>query len=148
MFKHILVATDGTALSSGAVTLAAQLAHRFGAKLTVVNARASFLPAYPDWTCGYAPMMAQDEFDNAMKAGSEEILVRASGIAARQNAECNTVSVASQAPWRAILDCADAQGCDAIVMASHGRKGLEGLVLGSETHKVLTHSQLPVLVTH
>ena len=147
MFKHILAATDGTARSSEAVTLAARLARALGAKLTVVNAREPFLPMYPDWGGGYAPMIAQDDFDRAVKAGSEEILAGAKRLAAVEKVECQTVSVASDLPWRAILDCAADQGCDAIVMASHGRKGIEGMMLGSETHKVLIHSSLPVLVT-
>lgn len=147
MFKHILVATDGSALSSAAVTVAARFAQALGAKLTAVNARQPFLPAYPDWTCGYAPMIAQDDFDKATKAASEELLAGAVRLAAAQKVECKAVSIASEVPWRAILDCAAEQGCDVIVMASHGRKGVEGLVLGSETHKVLTHSTLPVLVT-
>ena len=147
MFKHILAATDGTARSRDAVVTAARLAHAVGAKLTLVNAREPYLPAYPDWTCGYGPMIAQDEFDKAVKAGSEEILAAGKRLAAAEKVDCTTVSVASQVPWRTIIDCATANGCDAIVMASHGRKGVEGLVLGSETHKVLVHSTLPVLVT-
>ena len=147
MFKHMLVATDGTARSSEAVTLAARLARALGAKLTVVNAREPFLPMYPDWGAGYAPMIAQDDFDRAVKAGSEEILAGAKRLATAEKIECRTLSVASELPWRAILDCAVDNGCDAIVMASHGRKGIEGMMLGSETHKVLIHSSLPVLVT-
>jgi len=147
MFKHILAATDGSALSSSAVMLAARLAHDEGAKLTLVNARQPFVPIYPDWSMGYGPPIDPDEFEKAVKAGSEEILAGAKRLAEGANVECRTVSVASELPWRAILDCAAREGCDAIVMASHGRKGLEGLVLGSETHKVLTHSTLPVLVT-
>lgn len=147
MFKHILVATDGSGLSSAAVSLAARLAGALGAKLTAVNARQPFLPAYPDWTCGYAPMIAQGDFDKATRAASEELLAGAVRLAAAQKVECKPVSIACDVPWRAILDCAADEGCDAIVMASHGRRGVEGLVLGSETHKVLTHSALPVLVT-
>ena len=146
MFKHILAATDGTTRSSEAVTLAAQLAHGLGAKLTVVNAREPFLPIYPDWGGGYVPMIDQEEFDRAVKAGSQEILEGARRLADAQGVVCETVSIASQLPWRAILDCAADRGCDAIVMASHGRGGLGGLILGSETTRVLASSRIPVLV--
>ena len=93
------------------------------------------------------PPLDQEEFDKAVKTASEEILAGARRLAAGERVDCSTVSIASDIPWQAIIDCAAREHCDAIVMASHGRKGVEALLLGSETYKVLTHSKLPVVVT-
>ena len=146
MFKHILAATDGSDLSSAAVATAARLARSLGAKLTLVNVREPFVPAYTDWS-GFAPMIDPDVFDKAALAASEKTLVAAKALAAVEKVDCDIASITALAPWRGILECAKEYGCDAIVMASHGRHGIGALVLGSETQKVLTHSTLPVLVT-
>ncbi len=143
MFKHILAATDGSDISSNAIAMAARLAHTMGARLTVLNTREPFV----DWS-GYAPMVISPEaFEKATQAASREILEDARRLAKGEGADCDTVCVVSNTPWRSILDCAKTQDCDAIVMASHGRRGIEGVMMGSETQKVLTHSTVPVLVT-
>ena len=146
MFKHILVSTDGSALSANAVRTAAQLAKSLGARLTALHAHLAFLPVYPDWT-GLAPIMTDADFQAAMKRDSAERLAMAAQVASGEGVQCERVSVAAELPWRGIIDKARELGCDLVVMASHGRTGVDAMLLGSETTKVLTHSSIPVLVT-
>src|SRR5690606_2241563 len=75
-----------------------------------------------------------------------EILDRSAAAARAHGVECDTLSKVNDLPYEAIIETADDKGCDLIYMASHGRRGLVGLLLGSETQKVLTHSTIPVLV--
>lgn len=145
MFKHILVATDGSKLSDKAVATAIALAKPLKAKLTAFYAAPEMpLPVYSEGVV-FQPM-SRKEYVAAMDkeaAGIFEPLVaraKTAGIA------CATAHSISGAPWEAILAAAKKAKCDAIVMASHGRRGLESLLLGSETLKVLTHSKTPVLV--
>jgi nucleotide-binding universal stress UspA family protein len=80
------------------------------------------------------------------KEFAEEVLAAAAALAAKQNVECETVHVGEMRPAEAIVEVAKERGCDLIVMASHGRRGLERLFLGSQTIEVLTFSKIPVLV--
>jgi nucleotide-binding universal stress UspA family protein len=145
MYKHILVATDGSKLSQKAVTHAIALAQALGAKLTVFYASPDYpLPAYADGVV-YEPVpkkeyaaLATQEADKILSAIAEK--AEAGGL------ECATVHTIAPAPWEAILAAAKKAKADAIVMASHGRRGVSALLLGSETQKVLTHSKIPVIV--
>jgi nucleotide-binding universal stress UspA family protein len=83
------------------------------------------------------------EYESSLRASAKKVLTKA---AADVQAPCDTVAVFDSHPWEAIVKAAAKRKCDVIVMASHGRRGLAGLLLGSETHKVLTHSKTPVLV--
>jgi nucleotide-binding universal stress UspA family protein len=86
------------------------------------------------------------EFYDAQERIAAERVKKVSERAAAAGTACSAVTVEALHPWEAILDHAKAQGCDLIVMASHGRRGVSALLLGSETSRVLTHSDLPVLV--
>jgi nucleotide-binding universal stress UspA family protein len=142
MVRHILVASDGSRLSARAVRVAVRLAKTLGARLSGLHVVAAYAPA------GARGMQigALRGFRRAVRLEGERVLAafrreaRACGVAAEAS------SVVGGEPWRAILRTARARRCDLIVMASHGRSGLAGLVLGSETTKVLTHSRIPVLV--
>jgi len=146
-FTHILFPTDGSEISDGAATTAISLAHSLGAKVTALHVVPPYLPPLPEMGVGFTYAMTEEEYDRATKAQAAEMLGKVQDEAAESGVACDTVTAISSSPWDAIIKSARERGCDAIVMASHGRKGLAGLVLGSETTKVLTHSSIPVLVT-
>jgi nucleotide-binding universal stress UspA family protein len=147
LFRHILFPTDGSDISGRAARSAVILARTLGARLTALHVIPPYLPPLPDLTGGYTYAMTENEYARAVKAEADQILATVSELADEAHVPCEAVSTLSNAPWDAIIRTAGERGCDAIVMASHGRKGLSGLVLGSETAKVLTHCAIPVLVT-
>jgi len=145
MYKHILVATDGSKLSQKAVTHAIALAQALGAKMTVFYASPDYpLPAYADGVV-YEPV-SKKEYAALASQEAEKILSAIAQKAEAGGLECATVHTIAPAPWEAILAAAKKAKADAIVMASHGRRGVSALLLGSETQKVLTHSKIPVIV--
>jgi nucleotide-binding universal stress UspA family protein len=145
MYKQILVATDGSKLSNKAVAHAIDLAQSLGARLTVFYASPDYpMPAYADGVA-YEPI-PRKEYTALCKKEADAILGVVALKAESAGLEFNTVHAIAPAPWEAILAAAKKNKCEAIVMASHGRRGVSALLLGSETQKVLTHSKLPVLV--
>lgn len=145
MYKHVLVATDGSKLSAKAVAHAIDLAQALGAKLTGFYALPDYpMPAYADGVV-YEPV-SRKEYAALCKKEADKILNSVKMKAESAGLEFNAVQAISPAPWEAILAAAKKHKCEAIVMASHGRRGVSALLLGSETQKVLTHSKLPVLV--
>jgi nucleotide-binding universal stress UspA family protein len=145
MYKHILVATDGSKLSQKAVTHAIALAQALGAKMTVFYASPDYpLPAYADGVV-YEPV-SKKEYAALATQEAEKILSAIAEKAEAGGLECATMHTIAPAPWEAILNAAKKAKADVIVMASHGRRGVSALLLGSETQKVLTHSKLPVIV--
>jgi nucleotide-binding universal stress UspA family protein len=92
------------------------------------------------------PLITVEEFLQEEKRQAREILANLKKAAQEAGVDCETYPVVDDAPYKAIIEMATQKGCDVIFMASHGRRGLEALVLGSETNKVLTHSKIPVLV--
>lgn len=145
MFKHILVPTDGSTLSADAALRAVDFAKAIGAKVTFFYAQ----PDYPAQFFGEGALIdptTPQQFAEAAAARAAEILKRCGEFAAKAGVECATATEASEVPYEAIIGTANKHGCDLIFMASHGRRGLAGLLLGSETQKVLTHSKIPVLV--
>jgi nucleotide-binding universal stress UspA family protein len=147
MFRHILFPTDGSEISDKAAATAIGLAKALGARLTALHVVPPYLPPLPEMGVGFTYAMTEDEYDRAVTAQAAEMLAKIEEAAATAGVACDTATTTSPAPWDAIIRSARERGCDAIVMASHGRRGLAGLVLGSETTKVLTHSTIPVLVT-
>ena len=147
MYKHILVPTDGSPLSMKALRVAAKLAAALDAKLTALYVTAPYAPP-PSYDGYLFPVVAIDyseaEYRGSMKAAAAKILARSAKAA--RGAKCATTAVEHVNPWQAIIRTARSKRCDLIVMASHGRRGLAGLLLGSETQKVLMHSKVPVLV--
>jgi nucleotide-binding universal stress UspA family protein len=145
MFKHILVPTDGGPLSRKAAAAAIKFATAQGAKITAIYVSPTFrIVAYD----GYVPpeLISPESHKAAMaklatrNLSSIEKLCKKAGIA------CEGVHVSDDQPYAAIIAQAKRRGCDLILMASHGRRGMAGVLLGSETRKVLTHSKIPVLV--
>ncbi|MCX8003889.1 MAG: universal stress protein [Burkholderiaceae bacterium] len=142
MFTKILVPTDGSELSAKAIEGAAQLARRLGAKLVGVTV----VEPYSYATLSeYRPESLED-YEARMNQVARERLQRLQTVARGAGVEVETLVAKSFAPYEAIIEAATQHGCDLIVMASHGRRGLNAVLLGSETQKVLTHSKIPVMV--
>lgn len=145
MFKHLLVPTDGSELSDGAVERAVSFAREAGAKITFFTAKPDFPVSFYGEGALVDPM-TPEKFAEMAEQHAQEILNKAVREALAAGVQCHTLAVVSDTPYEAIIKAADESGCDLIFMASHGRRGLTGLLLGSETQKVLTHSDIPVLV--
>ena len=142
MYRHIIVPTDGSKLSLKAVKTAVRLAGMLGAEMTAMYV----IPVYAPPVYGEAMIYIPDSGRNAAKRAGQKALNGIERTAGNAGVKCRTVILASGAPWEGIIKTAKARRADLIVMASHGRGGLSGLLLGSETTKVLTHSKIPVLV--
>lgn len=145
MFKHILVPTDGSTLSNDATRKAIDFAREAGARLTFMFAK----PDYPVAFYGEGALIdptTPEKFAEMAEQQAREILSACESLAREASVEVSTVSLTSDIPYEAIINAAETSGCDLIFMASHGRRGITGLLLGSETQKVLTHSKIPVLV--
>jgi nucleotide-binding universal stress UspA family protein len=143
MYKHILIPTDGTALSELALENGITFAREIGASITVlmcVESAAMLLVASVQVAETQNRVRKHAVEHAARHLGEAQSKARAAGVS------CETVQVDHDHPYQAIIDTAKAKGCDLIAMASHGRRGISALVLGSETMKVLTHSTIPVLV--
>jgi nucleotide-binding universal stress UspA family protein len=143
MFKHILVPTDGSPLSGSAIDKALNLAREAGAKVTVLTAIEPFHVLSTD-SKQLADTRAIYELHSKAEAG--RYLAEAEHKAKALGVQCKVVQVEHAHPYQAIIDTATTSACDLIAMASHGRRGVSALVIGSETTKVLTHSSIPVLV--
>ena len=143
MYKHILIATDGSDLAAKAVASGIELAKRLGAQVTA-------LTASEPWT---AMMMGGDpgsafpiiEYERMAADNAANILETVSSAAKTAGVACDAVHVTNY-PADAIIDTAKSKGCDLIVMASHGRRGIARVLLGSQAVNVLTHSTVPVLI--
>src|SRR6516225_4674587 len=143
LFKNILVATDGSDLAAKAVEQGVVFAKEIGAKITAVTVTEPFhLLSVAPSQLEFTPL----EFKKHAEAHAEKVLGMVSGAAKAASVACETLHVEHEHVYQAIIDAAEARRCDLIVMASHGRRGVYAVVLGSETVKVLTHSKIPVLV--
>jgi len=143
MYKHILIPTDGSELSKKAVDQGIGLAKALNAKVTVVTV------SEPFHVFAVEPGMVTDtpdEYKKRIAAVAAKYLEAAKDAATTAGVPCDVVQVEHEHPYETIIDTARKRGCDAIVMASHGRRGVSAVVLGSETVKVLTHSNIPVVV--
>jgi nucleotide-binding universal stress UspA family protein len=143
MFKHILIPTDGSDLSRKAILYGVQLAKEAGAKVTGLTVAEPYHVATMDTV-----LIPVDEgdYEEQSRLLSERAMEHVKMAAEAASVKCETIREVHDQPYRAIIDVAHALGCDLIVMASHGRRGISALLLGSETTKVLTHSTIPVLV--
>jgi nucleotide-binding universal stress UspA family protein len=147
MYKHVLVPTDGSKLSLKAIKTGAKLAGALGAKLTLVHVVAPYMPPLYGDPIGYAPMVLDPkEYKVNVERNAKRVLTEGSRAVAALGMTCAEVVATDEHPWEALLRTARGKKCDLIVMASHGRRGLAGVLLGSETSKLLTHSTIPVLV--
>ena len=142
MYTSILVPTDGSEISEKAVKTASSLAKLCGAKLALLSVKEPF----PYSAISEMQPVPPQEFYDAQERITTAWINAGLAIAKDAGVPSQGYTIEAVHPWEAILDQAKTQGSDLIVMASHGRRGLSALLLGSETQRVLIHSQIPVLV--
>ena len=143
MYKHILIATDGSDLAEKGVDQGLALAKALAAKVTAVTVTEPLAAMLVGEAAIALPI---EDYDRAASADAARVLAGVSASAARAGVTCDTLHVKDQYPAEGIVDAAKARGCDLIVVTSHGRRGLSRLLLGSQATRVLTHSEVPVLV--
>lgn len=144
MFKHILISTDGSPVSNKAAKAGIALAHRLAAKVTAYFALEEPQPLYVE---GY--LFSRDELDGFDKRSREAGQKRVAAIGRMAKAAgvpFTSVVAKALTPYGGIIATAKKRKCDVIFMASHGRRGLSKLIMGSVTQKVLAHSKIPVVV--
>ena len=143
MFKHLLLPTDGSEASQATLLKGVRLAKDFNARITGI----CVVPEFHVLT--FNPTMIEDTKDVFIaesRSQAHKYLALLNEAADEAGVPCETEVVLSDHPYEAIIRASETKGCDLIMMASHGRRGVQALLLGSETQKVLTHSKIPVLV--
>ena len=145
MYKHILLPTDGSPLSKKSVKAGVAFAKSQGAKVTAFFSPEQYeVLAYGEY---FPPdLVSRAEWEKRSKKSAEKVLADVAKQAKAAGVSYQSYYKASLAPWQAIVDAAKKKKCDLIFMASHGRTGISGLLLGSQAAKVLAHSKVPVLV--
>ena len=146
MYKRILLPTDGSKLSGKAIKQGLRFAKSIGAKVTAVNITSEYRTLMDEGFVAPSVVAFKKRFEEESIKRSKTLLDDVKSTATAAGVECKCVSVISNFPYDAIIKQAKKAKCDLIMMASHGRKGLSSILLGSETAKVLTHSSIPVLV--
>jgi nucleotide-binding universal stress UspA family protein len=142
MFKRILVPTDGSTVTAKAVDIALSLAKTQDAKLYTISVKEPF----PYSAISEMQPVPPQEFFDAQERIAATRVKSVVDTAKQAGMDCHAHTVEAVHPWEAILDHAKNEAIDLIVMASHGRRGVAALLLGSETQRVLTHSTVPVLI--
>lgn len=145
MFTHILFPTDGSELSAKVTGRVLELARVHGGRVTAI----SVIQPFPFMTLsGDSGIVAPDAevYEGQMERAARDNVNKVAAAASAAGVPFEGLVALSPSPYQEIVAAAEKHGCDAIVMASHGRKGLNKLFLGSETQKVLAHTELPVLV--
>ena len=143
MFKHILLPTDGSELSEAVIQKGIQFAKSINAEVTGLHV---ILPFHVFSLRMGILEDTKEQYERQSKDQAEQFLGVIKKAAEKAGVSCDTDYVTSSHPYEMIIKAAEKKGCDLIMMASHGRRGLQGLLIGSETHKVLTHTKIPVLV--
>ena len=146
MFTKILFPTDGSEISRRAAHTAVEVAAKLGVGITGFHSIPPYSLPVGDGMYGYGPVYSEEEFRKGCEDAAREMLAEVAAIAKKASVPFTSSVVTAPATWEAIIAAAKDSKCDLIVMASHGRKGMAGVLLGSETTKVLTHSKVPVLV--
>ena len=146
MYSSILVPIDGSEFSEKAAKEAAKLAKELGSKLVLFHAASIQLPPLTEGFSAPNRPKVREEAKAEREAEAKQILAYAAGSVNVPGVTVEQQFTVSNSPYEAIINAAKKFGCELIVMASHGRRGISGVLLGSETQKVLTHSTIPVLV--
>ena len=142
MYRRILVPTDGSDITGKAVATGIALAKSLGAQLLTISVKEPF----PYSAISEMQPTPPQEFFDAQERMANKRVLAVVDLAKAGGMHCQSHTVEALHPWEAIIDHATSLDCDLLVMASHGRRGVSALLLGSETQKVLTHSKVPVLV--
>lgn len=147
MYKHILLPTDGSSFAAKGIREGVRLARALGAKITGVYVAPPFVPpVYSEAGIRYSGAFSAGEYRKVTEKLAKKALGPIERAARAAGVRCRTRLVTDPQPWRGILRAAADGRCHAIVIGSHGRGAVGGLLLGSETNRVLAHSKLPVLV--
>ena len=146
MYKHILIATDGSELATKALEHGLALAKRDGAQITVVTVTELWSPLDVAHEVRQGRSDPVGHFEEIAAAAAKRILDGAVQRAKAHGLMCDVVHVKDQHPAEGIIAVAKDKGCDLIVMTSHGRRGMSHLLLGSQAHEVLTHCTVPALI--
>ena len=146
MYRHILIATDGSELADKGVTQGANLANELGAKVTLVTVTEEWSPVAMAQQVERGVQNALEIFEQAAAKEAAAVLDHASVTVDGQGVPFETLHIAGQHPAEGILEAAKDVGCDLIVMASHGRRGIRRVLLGSQAAEVLAHTHVPVLI--
>lgn len=142
MFNHLLLSTDGSELADKALPYTIEVAKKFGSKITVC----SVVDLYPYIGAIEVMPIGMDQWQDEVRKQASVALQHMGNRINAAGLSCDTVVEEDAQAWRGLLAAAEKQGCDAIVIASHGRSGMSSAMLGSQTARVLSHSKLPVLV--
>jgi nucleotide-binding universal stress UspA family protein len=145
MFKHILLPTDGSPVSDKAIKRGIEFAKKIKARVTALHVVPDFRFIAEEGITPLNPVLKK-RFQDEGRTRAKKILEAVAKRARAHGVRCATLSAMSDLPYQEIVATAKRQKCDLIMMASHGRRGLSSLLLGSETSKVLIHSKVPVLV--
>ena len=146
MFKHILIPTDGSRLAAKGVKAGVKLARALGARVTGVYVMSPYLPPMYGEAAIYVAYLSPQEYRKITLKAAKKALALVDAEARKARVRCSTLVQTEVQPWKGILRAARARRADTIAIASHGRGGLGGLILGSETQQVLARSKIPVLV--
>ena len=146
MYKHILLPTDGSALALRGAKAGIRLAKALGARVSAVYVIPPYVPPLYGDAAVFVPAFDPADYRKAMEKQAARALAAVQKEARAAGVRCKELFLTDPQPFKGILRAARREKCDAIAMASHGRGGLGGLILGSETNRVLAHSKLPVVV--
>ena len=151
MIRHILIPTDGSKLADNAAKHGVKLAKALGAKVTGLHVTPPFhsFTYRSQMLLTYHVALSEDseaEYKRATSACAKKLLLAINRAADALGVSCETVQTSNDQPFKSIIEVARRKACDLILMASHGHAAIGGILLGSETQKVLTHSHIPVLV--
>jgi nucleotide-binding universal stress UspA family protein len=142
MYQRILVPTDGSDVTTKAIATAVSLAKALGSKVEALSVKEPF----PYSAISEIQPVAPQEYFDAQEQIAQRRVQQVAAACQAAGLGCETYTIEALHPYEAIIEHASQRGCDLIVMASHGRRGMSALLLGSETQKLLTHTAIPVLV--
>ncbi len=143
MYRHVLIATDGSAVGDKAIEQGLEVARKFGAKATIVKVTEMWSALD---VAGRDAMARIETYEKAASEAAQAILAKAKEAAQKAGVPCATRHVPDRVPADGIVATADSEGCDLIVMGSHGRRGINKLLLGSQAQNVLAQTRKPVLI--
>jgi nucleotide-binding universal stress UspA family protein len=146
MYKNILIATDGSELATRGVSHGLELAKTLNVPVTVVTTTETWSVPEISREIERRNTNAIEQFENIAAESSKKILASVEEKAEKLGVSCECVHVADRHPAEGIIELANSKGCNLIVMASHGRRGLQKVLLGSVATEVLGNSEVPVLI--
>lgn len=146
MYQRILIATDGSELAGKAVDHGTSLAKVHGASVVIVTATEAWSSLDLARAARHGTQNPIAEYEEMASNAAKSILDKAAQVAKSKGVACELLHVQDRHPAEGIIGAADEKGCDLIVMASHGRRGVSRMLLGSQANEVLTHSKIPALI--